>query len=168
MRQKSTITLLSLSLSMTVLAACGGGNYRADYTEQNCQEEGSVYWIQLVSFDSVSRRDAVLADGSEADVIERTHAIVEPSALSLVFSGQGLSFHGFGTSAFAVSYKNVTYLRFADEAGDPGALVIDYLDESRSSVSNKETRQEAVTGLSPTCTDGLQEYLAKQGVTLSS
>ena len=168
MSQKSTLKLLSISLGVTVLAACGGGNHRADYTEQTCQAEGSVYWIQLVSFDAESRKDAVLADGSKADVVERANAIVEPSAISLVFSGQGLSFHGFDTSAFAVGYKDVTYLRFADEAGDQGALVIDYLDESQATDSAKETRQESVTGLSPTCTDGLQEYLSKQGVTLSS
>lgn len=167
MRQKLSIKMLLLSVAIIALAACGGGNRRADFTEETCQAEGSLYWIQLVSFDAVTRKDAVLADSS-ADVVERTNAIVEPTALNLVFSGQGLSFHGFTTSAFAVRYKNVTYLRFTDDTGNPGALVIDYIDENKSDGSDKETSQESVTGLSSTCTNGLQEYLGQQGVTLAS
>ena len=120
-----------------------------------------------MSFDAEARKDAVLADESSADIVERTNAIVEPTALNLVFSGQGLSFHGFSTNAFAVRYKNVTYLRFADDMGNQGVLVIDYIDDNQRDGSDRETSQESVTGLSSVCTNGLQEYLDKQGVTLS-
>ena len=168
MHQTSPIKLLSLSVAMILLTACGSRDHRADYTEQTCQAQGSVYWIKLVSFDAMARKDAVLADASSADIVERAHAIVDPTALSLVFSSQGVSFHGFSTSAFAVRYKNVTYLRFADDTGNKGALVIDYIDDRQASGADREANQESITGLSSTCTNGLQEYLDKQGVTLAS
>ena len=168
MRQNSPIKLLSLCVAMILLTACGSRDHRADFTEQTCQAQGSLYWIKLVSFDAVARKDAVLADASSADIVERAHIIVAPTALNLVFSSQGVSFHGFSTRAFAVGYKNVTYLRFADDTGNQGALVIDYVDDRQGDGADREANQESVTGLSSTCTNGLQEYLDKQGVTLAS
>lgn len=168
MRHKLSIKILSLFIAMIVLTACGGGTQRADYSEQTCQAEGPLYWIKLESFDAVARKDAVLADQSSADVVERANVIVEPTALNLVFSGQGISFHGFATRAFAVSYKNVTYLRFADDMGNQGVLVVDYIDENQPDSSDREASQESVSGLSSACTNGLQEYLDKQGITLAS
>lgn len=168
MRQKTSIRLLLLFLVVIVLTACGSGARRADFTEQACETQGSVYWIKLESFDAVARKDAALADESTADIVERATAIVEPATLNLVFSSQGVSFHGFSTRAFAVNYKNVTYLRFADETGHQGALVIDYIDDHQRDGSDREASQESVAGLSMSCTDGLQEYLNKQGVTLAS
>jgi len=63
---------------------------------------------------------------------------------------------------------DVTYLRFADDTGNQGALVIDYVDDRQGDDSDRAANQESVTGLSSTCTNGLQEYLDKQGVTLAS
>lgn len=168
MRQIFPMKLLSMTVAMIALMACSSGAQRADYSEQTCKAEGSLYWIKLVSFDAEARKDAVLADDSSADIVERTDAIVEPTALNLVFSGQGLSFHGFSTNAFAVRYKNVTYLRFADDMGNQGVLVIDYIDDNPRDGSGRETSQQSVSGLSSVCTNGLQEYLDKQGVTLAS
>ena len=66
MRQKTSIRLLLLFLVVIVLTACGSGARRADFTEQACETQGSVYWIKLESFDAVARKDAALADENSA------------------------------------------------------------------------------------------------------
>lgn len=167
MRQILTMKLLSISVAAILLTACGGG-HRADYTEQTCEARGPLFWIKLVSFDAAARKDAVMADESSADIVERASAIIEPMALNLVFSSQGISFYGFSASAFFVGYKNVTYLRIAEDTGNQEALVIDYIDEGLSAGADREASQESVTGLSSSCKKGLQEYLATQGVALAS
>lgn len=165
MRQKLIVRALLLAIIVSVLTGCAAGEYRPDFVEQACAEEGSVYWIKLVSNAAVAKRDAVMAEGESADIVQRANAIIEPTEIKVVFTNQGLSFHGFSASPFSVSYKDVTYLRLEDRDGNRDTLVIDFL-ESRD--SGKETIEQGVSGLSSACIDGLQDFLAAQGVTLST
>jgi len=165
MREDMFVRLFLIAATVFTLAACGSRDYRPDYVEQTCEEEGSVYWISLVSNEAVAKREAVLAKGDSAEVVERANAILYPTEIKVVFTNQGVSFHGFMASALAVNYKDVTYLRLEDRDGNKDTLVIDYAEKSES---GKETTEQGVSGLSSSCIDGLQEYLADQGVTLST
>ena len=165
MRQNLIARATLLVILISTLTACGSRDYRPNFVEQACAEEGSVYWIRLVSSGAVARRDAVLAEGESASIVERTNAIIEPTEIKVVFTNQGVSFHGFSANAFSVSYKNVTYLRLEDRDGNKDTLVIDFI-ESRD--SGKETIEQGVSGLSAACIDGLQDFLAGQGVSLST
>jgi len=168
MHQESFAKVTLVGISLFTLAACGSRDYRPDFVEQACDEEGSVYWISLVSYDGAAKRDAILADPSSEGIVKRANAILEPTEIKLVFTHQGVSFHGFSPSALAVDYKNVTYLRMEDRDGNPNTLVIDYIRTGDRGDSEKETTEQGVSGLSPACIDGLQDYLAGQGVTLST
>lgn len=165
MRQNLIARMTLIAILVSVLMACGSHEYRPDFAEKACAEQGSVYWIRLVSADAVVRRDAALTDGAYAGVVKRTNAIIEPTELKLVFTSAGVSFHGFSASPISVSYKDVTYLRLEDRDGNKDTLVIDFVE---SSDSGKETVEQGVSGLSSSCIDGLQNFLAAQGVTLST
>jgi hypothetical protein len=165
MRQNLIVRATLIAIFVSVLPACGSHEYRPDFAEKACAEQGSVYWIRLVSDKAVARRDAVLTDGQSAEVVKRTNAIIEPTELKVVFTSANVSFHGFSASPFSVSYKDVTYLRLEDRDGNKDTLVIDFVE---SSDAGKETIEQGVSGLSSACIDGLQNFLAAQGVTLST
>jgi hypothetical protein len=165
MRQKVIARASLLAILVSALTACGAREYRPDFVEQACAEEGSVYWIKLISSGAVAKRDAILAEGKSAGIVKRASAIIQATEIKVVFTNQGVSFHGFSASPFSVSYKDVTYLRLEDRDGNRDTLVIDFI-ESRD--TRKETIEQGVSGLSAACIDGLQDFLAGQGVTLST
>jgi hypothetical protein len=168
MNQQLTARLAFLSVTVILIAGCSHGSQQSEFVQQICETEGSLYRINFESAAAVSKKEAVLSNQEKVHRLERYAIILRPTSRDVVFTPDAISFHGFSVNEFAVTYTDVSYLRYENTEANGMEMVIDYYDRQADDESDGKLIEQLIGDLSSDCRAGLQVYLDQQKITLAT